>query len=337
MGYSPLTVNLISLDPQYQIKELLNPFFITEWLNRHKFEEDKIFYHYTDLKGLKGILSSRSLWFSHISSLNDPSELVYGKNIITRELDIILKNGLNGAAADLVKSIKSTLNNFGFNIYDTYVACFCANPNILSQWRVYANQGGGFNIGLGLNDLTYYTDEHAQPMYSVILRKIFYDPLEQQKIVSDYLKKFIETARRYINQNKNYSIDLIALQSISTLIEMMICMKENVFYDEQEWRLILIRMANYKAEKLLFRESNNYLTPYFNIYIYNRLDDAEIAVRKKEKEFPLKEINYGPSLDDTRARALIRLFLQNQSTSQSPIYIKKEVKINGPGFNLRST
>jgi hypothetical protein len=38
----------------------------------------RIIYHYTDAKGLKGILESGALWLTDIRNLNNPSELKHG-------------------------------------------------------------------------------------------------------------------------------------------------------------------------------------------------------------------------------------------------------------------
>jgi len=38
--------------------------------------------------------------------------------------------------------------------YQFYACCFCEDPDILSQWRTYANRGGGYAIGFDTEDLT---------------------------------------------------------------------------------------------------------------------------------------------------------------------------------------
>lgn len=43
-----------------------------------------ILYHYTDSKGIHGILESKSLWASHAFFMNDPKELTHGMNIFRR-------------------------------------------------------------------------------------------------------------------------------------------------------------------------------------------------------------------------------------------------------------
>lgn len=50
-------------------------------------------FHYTTLEGLKGILHNRSIWCSHISTLNDPLEIQYGKRVVLDKLNVFFGKG----------------------------------------------------------------------------------------------------------------------------------------------------------------------------------------------------------------------------------------------------
>jgi hypothetical protein len=43
-------------------------------------------YHYTDLSGLNGIVSSNDLWLTHLRFSNDDEEMIHGQNIVTETL-----------------------------------------------------------------------------------------------------------------------------------------------------------------------------------------------------------------------------------------------------------
>ena len=48
---------------------------------RHTLEQEPtpgMIYHYTNDVGLRGIIETGRLWFTHIFDLNDPGELVHG-------------------------------------------------------------------------------------------------------------------------------------------------------------------------------------------------------------------------------------------------------------------
>ncbi|MEX0724544.1 MAG: hypothetical protein WD053_11725 [Gracilimonas sp.] len=59
--------------------KILNSLEKEEWLSKHTFKDEKELYHYSNLNGIRGIIENRELWFSHISSLNDPMEIDHGR------------------------------------------------------------------------------------------------------------------------------------------------------------------------------------------------------------------------------------------------------------------
>jgi hypothetical protein len=55
-------------------------------------EVPETIYHYTDDKGLKGILESGKIWVTDIFDLNDPSELLHG---LSHAMDILKSKQIN--------------------------------------------------------------------------------------------------------------------------------------------------------------------------------------------------------------------------------------------------
>ncbi|WP_328811782.1 DUF2971 domain-containing protein [Rhodococcus sp. NBC_00294] len=147
-------------------------------------EESRTLYHYTNFRGLEGILRTRSLWATDIRYLNDANELVYGVSEMSALLAGIAEEMPDLAGDDLVKY--GTLHKPGENVTNHkdpnalgpanravnaaaamlaalvdpslpqmpldwkwgngYVTCLSARPDSLGQWRGYAG-GDGFAIG----------------------------------------------------------------------------------------------------------------------------------------------------------------------------------------------
>src|SRR5262249_47970323 len=67
-----------SLNPELQ--QLAKEF--SDWWTARASELDKAvrkpLFHYTDMRGMLGIINSEQIWFTSIFHLNDPSELGYG-------------------------------------------------------------------------------------------------------------------------------------------------------------------------------------------------------------------------------------------------------------------
>ena len=93
MAYNAFPLYLT--DPSYHSSEMQEAMEAAHerWLHKHNLEERSILYHYTTLAGLRGILSSRALWYTHIYSLNDPAEIQYGLNIVRGVLDELIEEG----------------------------------------------------------------------------------------------------------------------------------------------------------------------------------------------------------------------------------------------------
>src|SRR5205085_11962410 len=72
-----------------------------------------------------------------------------------------------------------------------YLACFCENGDLLSQWRGYGSVGGGYAAGfvaehLGL--VQYQNINKPEP----IVQKVIYDSAVQRKITSKWLRFIID-------------------------------------------------------------------------------------------------------------------------------------------------
>jgi len=66
--------------------------------------------------------------------------------------------------------------------YRFYVASFCEDGNLLSQWRGYGSPGSGFNLGFVSKGITVVqTDFEAKK--PALLRRVEYDRDKQKAIV----------------------------------------------------------------------------------------------------------------------------------------------------------
>jgi hypothetical protein len=121
--------------------------FLSSWGDIHV-SIPNCLYHYTSAAGLIGILSSRSIWLTDLRFMNDFSELQYSQQVISQCIENKLRTqGLNDAQIEFLSRISRH-----YSPYDTgsaiYSASFCESGNILSQWRAYRGQGGGYSLGI---------------------------------------------------------------------------------------------------------------------------------------------------------------------------------------------
>ncbi len=306
--------------------------FNNDWLELHNSDEDLILYHYTTNNGLKGILQNCSIWFSHINYFIDPQEWRYGQEIVVTQLKKVREQESEKSIIKLLEDIQGAIEGYTKVLFNIFIACFCKEDDLLSQWREYAANGGGYSLGISFDDDTKYshyindlsTESHP------ILRKVIYDPDLQTNFVGRFLKIIINAAKKECEISGKTLSEIggpVTLEATNTLSEIIPCIKHPAFEKEEEWRLIQNLRPDHKVELLEFRERKGELIPYIETYIYR--DDTNPV-------FPIKSLRYGPSLDDERSKLSLQLLKNSCAKSASPINIIKEnVEILGSGYVLR--
>lgn len=283
-------------------------------------------------------MHNRSIWFSHISTLNDPSELQYGKNLVISKLSEKIDKEKDNNIEMLLRGLAMEIEVFGLGSFHTYVACFCESDNLLSQWRSYASKGGGYNLGLCFNSDTKYSHNLENPSDDsyIILRKIIYDPKDQEEVISRYISSIVSASKNAISCfTKSGGIPdawapRAVIESVNILLDIVLSLKNPVFMEEKEWRLIKLMQGNHRPNLLKFIENNDRHIPYLDTIIYD-CDDLQ-----ENMEFPLRAIRFGPMLDEISTRAVLELLVNNKSAEPNKINIDvNKISIEGAGYVIR--
>lgn len=90
--------------------------------------------HYTDFRGLQGILETHTLWATFTRTLNDGSEHTYGLKVVN---DYIARLPNNGSLATFKASMELGLER-------NFACCFCESSDLLTMWIAYSQRGGGY-------------------------------------------------------------------------------------------------------------------------------------------------------------------------------------------------
>src|SRR4051812_20573199 len=98
-------------------------------------------WHYTTARGMQGILSSEHMWFTDTRFLNDAAEIQYGIDFFVEQLKLVDLSAYKPKTAEILEKLnKQDWTTFRANLAtksSAYVACFCAQGDLLSQWRTY--------------------------------------------------------------------------------------------------------------------------------------------------------------------------------------------------------
>jgi hypothetical protein len=111
-------------------------------------------YHYTDGRGVLGIISSRSLHFTDFRHLNDPSELRYGRELLERAVTSLPKDANWHHRCFMTLLLPHLVALMKSSGIDLFVASFSTEKDDLGQWRAYADDGRGFAIGFDPKSLS---------------------------------------------------------------------------------------------------------------------------------------------------------------------------------------
>lgn len=219
-----------------------------------------LLYHYTDQNGFMGIIQNHELWATKIQYLNDSSEFSLACDLAENQLQkslLIQKDS----------KVKFRINRFISNLkcISNLNLCVCSlseEGDLLSQWRGYSKQQGGYCIGFEKDEL-----EKLLSSQSYTLKQCIYDEQEQNRLIINVINSSLERYLDYEEPNINevgMSSDsseyfIMELATIAPLI------KSNSFSEEKEWRIMSNGGINFA--RLSFRAGTSMLMPFHKILL----------------------------------------------------------------------
>ncbi len=245
------------------------------------YTEDLIFapsvqtvFHYTDLAGLKGILSDGDLWLTHSRFSNDDEEITHGFSVAEQAIQASRGGPLPDSYLDEVSRLLAAASVEG-----AYVCCFCLKGNLLSQWRGYGANGSGVSLEFSPTGFNQITGPDSPGAGLIRLWKVFYDGAKQRGIVSEALT--FGTTQPGSEQDRARA----AADAISFFIPTF---KNQDFSEEQECRLIFTPAATC-AVRPRFRVARGLLVPYFTVKDLTQANTANPPF-----SLPLMRVLIGP-------------------------------------------
>lgn len=108
-------------------------------------------YHYCSASTFQAITTSGTIRFSDINMLNDESECRWAYSIFEEAATRLIKRvGLQEAAPTIEISFIDSIDKIISPIQlvaHPFIASFSLEPDLLGQWRAYADDGRGFAVG----------------------------------------------------------------------------------------------------------------------------------------------------------------------------------------------
>lgn len=235
----------------------------------------KTLYHYCSTSSFLSIIKTRSIRLSSLTLSNDSKE---GK-ILSDTLNKLFED--ESLDKEVYEQIRSAVG-FLEEIFDGLGFCLSEVGDLLSQWRGYANDGGGFSIGFSKKYLELLKDNlpRKKPKYQIC--KVLYDRVEHQKAVKpiyDAIKSVVESGKlcyprpkgllsissdddiqEEIDEYKKAYKKLI-LSVLSKGLSNLFSLKSEAFVEEKEWRLISYLIKD-ESDNCSYFSKNNKIVPY---------------------------------------------------------------------------
>ena len=200
----------------------------------------KPLFHYTDTKGLCGILDSGKMWTTKIQYLNDKSELGLALKYIIEEIDNQLSGKDKTRNDQELLDMKAVIETLTGQKTNVGVASFTRQGDQLSQWRGYCKIGTGYSLGFDSQRLLAKLIENKNPYYLV---ECEYREENHRLMAKELVNSSVSVVN--IPQHPNYGkppfYDWTFVESVLFLAPMI---KSEKFEQEEEWRLIIRNRIN---------------------------------------------------------------------------------------------
>jgi hypothetical protein len=226
----------------------------------------EIIYHYTNSAGLLGILSGGQLWLGDVEFMNDAEELLYGRAAVVADLEAKAESlwpanvedpdqSAEWCRASIIRLIVNFLTrvNLARNFtYHVYASCFCEDPDLLSQWRGYAGEGG-YAVGFRADALAQIVGLRDDNIFSGQLARVRYGLDAARTAINELVDNTAPYAQGHWPTAAYHQFMQIVLPVVATI-------KHPSFAEEKEWRILQFSWG--LAQDVAFRSSRTSILPY---------------------------------------------------------------------------
>lgn len=266
--------------------------------------EPELLYRYTTQHGLLGILKDQEIWATHLQYLNDTTEGMIFTELLLSELreraaksptEVLSHSGAFGRLlalqvmggeggkphADEVLDLGSATFSW-ITAQDTFVTSFSGQGDLLSQWRAYSGETGGYSIGFTRPYLesvgVHFLAERKESFYgdsNPLVKCLYCDKStkeslkrEIEQIVDSYIAE-VDRSRQQAapgTREEFRTLATVAKRHFFPLSRQRAMTKDQAFLEEAESRLVfqLERIGTPESEPE-FRPGRSMLIPYFKV------------------------------------------------------------------------
>jgi hypothetical protein len=281
-------------------------------------------WHYTNLDGLKGIMSSGRIWATDVRFTKDKTEFVHAREIVDEYIDTVKSERANFAfpAEELSKMLDKAFDEGALSPFenDVYVASFSAADDLKGQWVEFAENCRGVSIAFDLRNIrppkeaeiavtfapcVYTQGEKAQLIETSLSHFTdLVDELDRQFLDRGWMEEQLRTWE-IVQHIFGFGHDKQAFErklqgdfrdrlleawkiSLFDLLRVASHCKNGAFSAEREWRLAMARPKNRPLiQKVLYRGAMGTI-PYLESNLF-----------QTSSQLPITRVRTGPLCKQT--------------------------------------
>lgn len=269
--------------------------------------------HYTSLDSFYSIMDSARVRLSSVKSTNDPSEFLFGLEVVRRGLSDS-KVDARPAEISVIEECEQRLDRRQFKAF-----VFCMSEAIedevevgdLSQWRLYGSDGRGIAL---IFDVGHQTKRDELISLISIPRKVVYGSDEGANFVKKQIQDFFNAVKSLPEQSQEFlqqypSSFAEYLGNIVFWLPSVI--KHKAYRHEREVRLIRGDIGTHAGNPLVFYDRGTIRRPGIELPISMLSDSEDIQYHSS----PISKVIIGPSGDQASIDDSIRFFLEARNWS----------------------
>ncbi len=267
-------------------------------------------YHYTSLAGVHGLIGSKVAWASSVQDLNDPSERLYGWDVIRGRFASHRPPGSSHAIGEL-KTILEQADEPGDWYPQAFVLSASMVADSLTQYRLYGQCQVAFAGGTW--DASPPNGHRQLRDLMAVWRPVLYGPAAAM----DYVDRMLAAAASIMDSvaPEDYTDEtLVAMFALEVLA---LHIKNPAYEDEREVRLVFSTDDNLKV-----RVGDNRLITYLEARPVH--DDG--LNHHAEPEL-VEAVRLGPLAGGKRSAAAIRIHHQNSTGDPRRFFGSDERKL----------
>lgn len=234
-------------------------------------------YHYTNQKGLLGILSSNSLWLTNIHYLNDSKEFKYTFQTFQNRFNYNYLDTDDDKFAFYLRELGKNMHHFEST--SIFVFSLSQEGDLLSQWRAYGSSFNGYSIKFNSEKLKKHSINKG---YSLIQCK--YKSDENNEIIDNLFQKYCSYYEKNNKILESQDMKKIFKEFYIDLLNIAPLIKNSYFHEEREWRIITNPLdVDNNLINIEHREGKYSIIPYTRLEFSENIDS------------PIEEIIVGPT------------------------------------------